>query len=275
MKKISVIIPSKNNFLEKNFSIFYTIKSIYYQLNNDIEIIIVNDGGTDSTVEKLSATFPNLIFINEKYSSGGCLAKLRNKGASLASGDVLLFMDDDTIITSPYSFSNITKIAQDYDFFCGASRYWTSIYWPKHVNTKQSISTSIKTLLDISILPKGIDRAIGFRDLNEFTFIGNFGGMRKDIFKSIGGFDERFIGWGLEDTELMMRLSFTGMTHKILSDEELSVIHLTHVSENIGSYRENLRRFNEIEIRNGVYFHINHFFGVYEADGYELFTNIS
>ena len=49
MCKISVIIPAYN--AEK--TIENTLKSLVYQTFTDFEAIIVNDGSTDNTIEKI------------------------------------------------------------------------------------------------------------------------------------------------------------------------------------------------------------------------------
>src|SRR5437899_886231 len=55
--------------------------------------------------------------------------------------------------------------------------------------------------LEMKWLPQKADTAYPVPQLG-----GCFIGMRRDVFKSIGGFDSGMIGWGLNDSELCMRL---------------------------------------------------------------------
>ncbi|MBT8420448.1 MAG: glycosyltransferase, partial [Gammaproteobacteria bacterium] len=201
-KMISVVIPTHNNHKEKNFSLGYTLKSLSHQANQNFEIIVVNDRCTDNTIQKAKQINPDIHVVEGEQISCN-LGSIRNIGARESNGEIIVFLDEDIILADPGVFNCIVATLETYDFTCGAKRYWSSPYWYRHVMLDQSISSIINTLRDISILPIGINKSIGFRDLNEFTFIGGFGAMRKDIFMKSGGFSEEFTGWGLEDTEYM------------------------------------------------------------------------
>lgn len=269
---LSVVIPTRNSKKEKNFSLLYVLKSIRMQ-TIPVEIIVVDDNGTDGSCEIAAAEFPGIRVVRSPEREGN-VAAARNHGAALATGSTLLFLDDDTLLTERDALRGVVDLAAKFDYACGAKRRWTSVYWYKHVQSRQSITSALQTLRDLSFLPSGLNAQVGFRDLNEYTFIGNFGVIRRSVFESSGGFDERFRGWGLEDTDLMMRLCLDGYHHALLGDHGISVIHLTHARETNTSYLENLRLFNDLEMERGLYFHVNHFFGVYEGDGYGLFTRI-
>jgi GT2 family glycosyltransferase len=160
------------------------------------------------------------------------------------------------------------------DFCCGASRLWSSLNWWKHVTDAQSTTSIARTLRDISLLPKGINRINGFRDLNEFTFIGSFGCLKSDTFAAVGGFDEGFPGWGYEDTDLMMKLCLRDFKYALLAESGISVVHLTHPVNMVGDFKRNFQRFHDLEQTRGFLFHVNHFFGVYEGDGYSVLTKL-
>ena len=85
-------------------------------------------------------------------------------------------------------------------------------------------------------------------------------------------FNAEYEGWGLEDTDLMMKLCLKDYDYLLLNDIGLSVIHLSHIASNEINYFDNLKVFEKIQKERGHYFHINHFFNVYEADGHALFT---
>lgn len=84
--KISVIIPVYNE--EK--VIAECITSLQKQTYKDFEVIVVDDGSTDSTLEILHS-FPIKIF-KETHQGPGVA---RNRGAKEANGKILVFVDSD------------------------------------------------------------------------------------------------------------------------------------------------------------------------------------
>lgn len=94
MKKISVIMPAFNaeNFIEKS------INSILSQTHSNVELIIVNDGSTDSTKEIINnlMLYDDRIKYKEITNSGVAVA--RNIGLEAATGDYIGFVDSDDYI---------------------------------------------------------------------------------------------------------------------------------------------------------------------------------
>lgn len=89
--KISVIIPVYNasKYIDK------CITSLLNQSFNEFEIILVNDGSDDGSLEIIkgySEKFNNVICINQKNMGQG---EARNKGIDIARGDYITFVDSD------------------------------------------------------------------------------------------------------------------------------------------------------------------------------------
>lgn len=85
---VSVVIPTYNGLND----IKTLINSLNKQKNVNLEIIVVDSGSTDGTIEYLKTKNVKLIKIsNDKFSHSGA----RNLGASKASGKYLLFMTQD------------------------------------------------------------------------------------------------------------------------------------------------------------------------------------
>lgn len=92
--KISVIVPMYNveNYIDK------CIQSIINQTLKDIEIILVDDGSIDKTVEisnKYAENDKRIKVIKQKNKG---VSSARNYGVSIAEGDFITFVDSDDFI---------------------------------------------------------------------------------------------------------------------------------------------------------------------------------
>ncbi len=89
--KVSIIIPVYNveKYIEE------CLESVCRQTMKDIEIIVVNDGTQDNSMEKvslLSYEDPRIKIINK---ANGGLSSARNEGLKAAKGEYILFLDSD------------------------------------------------------------------------------------------------------------------------------------------------------------------------------------
>jgi glycosyltransferase involved in cell wall biosynthesis len=106
--KISAIIPVYNG--EK--TIERCIKSILAQSLEDFEIIIVNDGSTDGTLDKINGFTDSRITVISQENQGQGFA--RNTGMTHAIGEYISFVDaDDTIDSRMYS--EMYELAKQHD----------------------------------------------------------------------------------------------------------------------------------------------------------------
>lgn len=95
MKKLSVIIPCYN--VEKYIE--HTLRSIISQVSDWCEIILINDGSKDKTLnllEKYKSMYPQLIQLYTITNSGVSIA--RNLGISVATGRYIYLIDGDDFI---------------------------------------------------------------------------------------------------------------------------------------------------------------------------------
>lgn len=97
---LSIIIPTYNN---ADF-ITATLGSIHQSITDEVEVIIVNDGSTDLTEERIKAFYrehscDNVKYINQKNQG---VAITRNVGLAHATGKYIGFIDSDDIICKDY-----------------------------------------------------------------------------------------------------------------------------------------------------------------------------
>ncbi|MCI8700657.1 MAG: glycosyltransferase [Clostridia bacterium] len=91
MEKVSIIIPAYNaeKYIER------CLKSVLAQKYENKEVIVINDGSTDKTEEKISKYINKIKYIKKK---NGGLSEARNVGIEKATGKYIMFIDADDYI---------------------------------------------------------------------------------------------------------------------------------------------------------------------------------
>lgn len=112
MEKISIIVPCYN--VEKYIK--QCLDSVVNQTYNNLEIICVNDGSTDNTLDiiKKYALKDDRIVIIDQNNTG--LSGARNSGIKCSTGDYIVFVDSDDFIELNTCEKAITEaLKDDYD----------------------------------------------------------------------------------------------------------------------------------------------------------------
>ena len=113
MKKLSIIIAVYNieKYLDK------CLNSVISQKGNDIEILIVDDGSVDNSLnicKKYQKKDKRIVIIHQENSG---LSSSRNTGIENAKGEYLWFIDGDDYISNG-SVNTIRKYLDKYDIVC-------------------------------------------------------------------------------------------------------------------------------------------------------------
>ena len=112
---ISIIIPCYNGgvFLKE------TLCSVFSQLNVSLEVILINDGSTDNTIEIASAFNDSRLRVVSQANSGVSVA--RNKGLELSKGEFIVFFDADDVMEADFLFSRLNILNENpaADYVCG------------------------------------------------------------------------------------------------------------------------------------------------------------
>ena len=93
----TVIIPTRN----RQQILLETIGSILQQ-SVPLEVLVMDDGSIDRTVDAVRAAFPKVQVHRSETSAGP--TRRRNDGAALASTPFLFTIDDDILLPSPNTF---------------------------------------------------------------------------------------------------------------------------------------------------------------------------
>jgi glycosyltransferase involved in cell wall biosynthesis len=177
------------------------------------EVIIVDDGSEDETPQVYSgmeSAFSALIYHGQR--NGGA-ARARNAGAGIASGEILIFLDDDMIV--PPSLIRQHLEALDYFGDCIVCGYRE--FAPRLAEVlKQSPFGRFR--LEVEPRQEGWDlekkitgRLVGdCVEHKDGGITANNLAVRREDFLGVGGFDEDFPHAGYEDQELAHRARMAG-----------------------------------------------------------------
>lgn len=120
---VSIIIPVYNSgkYLSR------CLDSLLLQTYNDLELLCVNDGSVDNSLEILKeyAARDSRIRVYSKQNEGKGAASARNLGLSHAAGKYVMFLDSDDFF-EPDMVKEMTAKAERHDadlVICGADRY--------------------------------------------------------------------------------------------------------------------------------------------------------
>jgi glycosyltransferase involved in cell wall biosynthesis len=185
--KVSVIIPTKNRLLKLQ----QAFKSASNQTRKPDEIIIVDDGSdldNHIIVQDFVCEGVNVKIEKIKLSKGACHA--RNKGAELADGDILMFLDDDDTWEEDKIASQLNVFSQNQDIGL--------VYSGRLV-----VSDLDREKVIYKIQPKAFGKL--YPRILYSNLIGTTStvGIKKSIFKKAGGFDEELPA--LQDYDLWIR----------------------------------------------------------------------
>ena len=126
--KISIIIPVYNveEYLEQ------TIESILNQTLKDFELILIDDGSTDSSQDILKRYSDEYDKIKVMYQKNSGPSRARNRGIEAATGEYITFADSDDIL--PYNSLELrynAAIEHNADLVIGATyKFNSKRKWP-------------------------------------------------------------------------------------------------------------------------------------------------
>jgi GT2 family glycosyltransferase len=190
MLDLSVVIPARN----AGHTLGMQLSALSVQeFDGSWEVIVADHGSTDTTravAELAGPSFPEFRVIDAADASG--VSAVRNAGCRAARGSKITFCDADDVVT-PDWLAAMSKALENHDAVGGSLRLgllnsprvsgWRSRGLVGHLNT----------------WPGYLPWAIG----------ANFA-IRTEVFRELGGFDERFPMNGAEDVELCWRLQLAG-----------------------------------------------------------------
>jgi len=221
---VAVIVAVHNN--EKNIS--QLIEALLQQTRLPDEIIVVDDGSTDKTVEFLEriAGSNNKIKIYRQKNAGPAAA--RNKGFRSAGSDICVFTDSDCV-PEPDWIENLLMPFKDKQVAAAGGTY-------KTLNNNSALARFI-----------GLEIAWRYRNIKgEIDVHGTYNlAVRKSVLEEVGGFNREFPKPSGEDWDLTYKIS---QKYKIIYVPQAVVGH--YHPEKLIAYLKNQERraFDRIKV---------------------------
>lgn len=256
--RISVIITTYN----RPVALHSVLLGLNHQTQLPNQVIIADDGSNDITrllIDQLKDQLHYPLKHVWQKDEGFQAARIRNKAVLQADYHYLIFLDGDCIpfpdfiekhrlLAEPQWFVSGHRILLEKKFTAKILKEGLSIYedsslqWLKHYF--QHHSNRLFPLLRI--------RLNRLRKLQAKHWQGakscNLGLWKKD-FSTVNGFDENFVGWGYEDSDLVIRLIRAGIYRKS-GKFAIPVIHLWHEPSDRQQEQINLNLLKQISKTN-------------------------
>ena len=229
--QLSIIICSYN----RADYIGQALTSLYEQSAgmNNFEAIIVDNNSTDGTTDvyaKWRLVYPNGQFTYATETKQGA-SFARNKGAELAKGNWLCFMDDDAVAT-PNFVENILAHIKQHPSIVGFGGRIIPKYIPAEPKWMSYYVSSLVGNFDYAPIAKAFEK--GKYPLESNMIVS------KEIFETIAGFNNALPGVvgtlriGGEGKELFYKILSLG--HTIYYDPSIVVYHVVEVKKLTAEY---------------------------------------
>lgn len=197
---LSVIIVNWNgkNWLRE------CLNSLSYQFFKDFEIIIVDNGSTDGSIEFISSQYPECRLISNNFNKG--FGRGNNQGIKIAKGKYIVLLNNDAQ-ADPNWLSELIRVAEeDPSIGMVASKIYLQGY--------EKVIDNVGHL----IYPDGLNRGRGRLEIDQGQYdkkevalfpSGCAALYRKEMLDEIGLFDEDFFAYG-DDTDIGLRGRLAG-----------------------------------------------------------------
>jgi glycosyltransferase involved in cell wall biosynthesis len=255
MKSLAVIITTYN----RPDALSAVLKGYLAQKDRNFEMIVADDGSTSETaqvVADIQACADFKITHVWQEDQGFRAGTIRNRALAGASADYIVFSDGDCI-PLPHFIAQHRRLAEAGWFLAGNRILMSEPFTRQVLGQGLSVHAWTARRWMMAAMTGRINR---FIPLCYFPFAGplrkipakrwegvmtcNLSAWRSDLLQ-INGFDESYSGWGLEDSDLVIRLIRSGVSHKS-ARFAAPVLHLWHRDHDRSGLVENRQRLQDV-----------------------------
>lgn len=215
---VSVIVTTYN----RPDALIQVLNGLAHQTQAVDEVIIADDGSTQETrsaIERVRAKVPYPLAHAWHEDQGFRAARIRNEALRKSSGTYIVFLDGDCIPGRHFVKDHL-RLAKRGFFFQGkrvlVGKSITEAFGWEHANSPGML---LKLLLSGDLgNAHHLVRCAWVPAMTSPGLSGtrscNLGVFRSDLV-AVNGFNEDFVGWGREDSELVARLYRYGLNRRV------------------------------------------------------------
>ncbi len=229
------------------------------QTDHNFELFVADDGSTSNTAQVVQqfqarATFSIRHIWQE--DDGFRAAAIRNRALAATTAGYVIFTDGDCIptvdfvaahrnLSEPGCFLSGNRLLLSQEFTAQVLREKIPVHcWPFGAWFSARMHGQINRVLPLLHLPN----ISALRKLSPQRWKGaktcNISAFREDLLR-VNGLDESYTGWGLEDSDLVIRLIRAGLINKS-ARFAAPVLHLWHKENDRSGLEENQRRLLQV-----------------------------
>lgn len=259
---LSVCVPARNAARELPHTLANLGRSDYPAAR--FEVLIGDHGSSDGTAEVVArhaTSFASLRRVHVSYESPN-RARVRNALIREARGSILVFIDHDVLVSRNFLASHaraharfphalVAGVTFGKGFFRKEIDELVSSLDLEDIESARELLHSRAELADARFGP-GMLNASGqpvaevSQQVAAFRFFWtcNTSARRSDI-DACGGFDEAYVGWGVEDDDFAQQ--FRSQGKQMVFSREAWAFHIPHRAstlENLGAWRRNFEHFS-------------------------------
>ncbi len=198
------------------------------------EIIIADDGssdGTDVMIAQMQSDYPCPLKHVWQPDDGFRAARIRNLAVKQSTGEYLIFTDGDCIPHPLFTKDHI-DLAQRGQFVSGyrirlSDRATPGFRWRGTATLLSIPINRWRHMIRAFNVPRLYSNAEDYLITHRASIASCNMAMFRDDYAAVNGFDERFVGWGAEDSELAVRLCRYGLKMMVVRYKALT-FHLRH-----------------------------------------------
>lgn len=204
--------------------------------------------GREKMLEKLLSTLPAYCERIVVDDDDKLLAAKRNKGAAIAKGEYILFIDDDNYCNR-WAVGKLTS--------CFKKEYGIMGMTATYDDNKKVIADGGSLRNMITGFMKGLrtnEEISPKDDLYEVDEVANAFMIRRDVFEKVGGFDEKNFPIDLDEADICRRIKSLG--YKIMMHPGAICHHKSQTYSRIPDFRRPMNAY--FMLRNKVFFQRKH-----------------
>ena len=228
----AVVIPTFNNTTIKRGGLKIVLQALQRSRGVIEQVIVVDNASTDGGPEALIDAAADLDV--ELVSCEPCnrRAATRNRGAAAARAPYLVFLDDDILLTDDILQRLAERLDAEHFYSCPRLRY-LPLHFDVQALARAVSAGDMQDLIERSTAWPGTNQSSDQGAAPPFAYVTGLGIVPRSLFDRVGGFDERMIGWGREDSDMMGRLLQHAPMVNLLN--QTTVLHIDHY---VSPYRQ-------------------------------------